>query len=290
MKKKTKFLIFTFVMMGVCLMLIVGCEKDKLNPTSITTVKIPAGTFTMGIPGHSYDGGQYQVTLSAYSMSKYEITNAQFAAFLNAKSIGSNGIYAAGDYPTQALINLSPDGYNWGLYYTGTQWGVVKGYSNHPVINVTWYGATEFATYVAGRLPTEAEWEYACRANTTTPFNTGACLTNAQANYNWASPYYSCTNKNTHYPARTQAVGTYPANAYGLHDMHGNVYEWCSDRYGTYPTTPQTNPSGVATGSYRVLRGGGWNSYALSCRSAQRDRRSLDASADSIGFRIVLVP
>jgi formylglycine-generating enzyme required for sulfatase activity len=170
------------------------------------------------------------------------------------------------------------------------QWVPRAGYENYPVIEVTWYGATEFATYAGGSLPTEAQWEYACRGNTTTPFNTGSCLTNLQANYDWSNPYSTCTNTNTIFPGTTQAVGIYTANAYGLHDMHGNVYEWCSDWYGTYPTTPQTNPTGATTGSCRVQRGGGWVYDARECRSANRNYDLPDWKNGVIGFRVVLVP
>jgi len=264
----------------------------SFTTTNIAMVNIPAGTFTMGSPtsevNHQSDETQFQVTLSAFRMSKYEITNAQYATFLNAKSIGSNGLYAAGAYPTQTLIYVSSGSPDWGLHYSGGQWVPAVGYENHPVINVTWYGSAEFATYSGGRLPTEAEWEYACRAGTTTPFNTGTCLTNAQANYNWASPYNTCTNTNTTYPGTTQAVGSYAPNAYGLYDMHGNVWEWCSDWYGTYPTTAQTNPTGATTVSNRVYRGGSWNSYAQYCRSAYRNYNSPAYSYINIGFRLVL--
>jgi formylglycine-generating enzyme len=266
--------------------------STPVNPVSLQMVNIPSGTFTMGSPstevGRSSVETQYSVTLSAFRMSKYEVTNAQYATFLNAKGIGSNGKYAAGAYPTQALIYAS---YNWGLNYTGGKWVPVAGYENHPVINVTWYGATEFATYAGGTLPTEAQWEYACRAGTSTPFNTGSLLTNLQANYSWAYPYNGGTNTVTTRPGKTQAVGTYAANAWDLHDMHGNVLEWCSDWYGTYPTTAQTNPTGAATGSYRVFRGGGWNYSAQRCRSAYRNGNSPYNSYDyDIGFRVVLVP
>ncbi|MDY0014944.1 MAG: formylglycine-generating enzyme family protein, partial [Bacteroidales bacterium] len=149
--------------------------------TPIDWVSIPAGTFTMGSPydqaDRKDDEKPHQVTLSAFKMSKYEITNAQYAAFLNAKNIGSDGEYAAGAFPTQALIYQSDivlNGiYDWGLHYADGQWVPVTGYENHPVIYVTWYGASEFAAYMGCRLPTEAEWEYACRAGTTTHFNTG---------------------------------------------------------------------------------------------------------------------
>ena len=102
---------------------------------------------------------------------------------------------------------------------------------------------------MGGHLPTEAQWEYACRAGTTTTFNTGICLNNLQANYNWAYPYNTCTNTNMTYPGKTQSVGSYSPNAFGLHDMHGNVWEWCNDWYGTYYIGPQTDPTGSATGT-----------------------------------------
>ena len=261
------------------------------NPaSSIQTVLIPAGMFLMGSPESEVNRytneTQYPVTLTAFRMSKYEITNAQYAAFLNAKSIGSNGSYATKGYGTQTLIYA----HSWGLTYSGTQWVPVTGYENAPVINVTWYGATEYATYIGGTLPTEAQWEYACRAGTTTPFNTGNFLTNLQANYNWEYPYNGGTNTVTTSPGKTQTVGTYAPNAYGLYDMHGNVWEWCADWYGTYPTTAQTNPTGTTTGSYRVIRGGSWDYGARYCRSAVRYIGNPDDTYSIIGFRVVLVP
>lgn len=264
------------------------------NPTiNITTVSIPAGSFTMGSPmteANRYaDETQRQVTLTAFQMSKYEITNEQYAEFLNAKSIGKNGLDLAGTYPNDTLIYSSENNYDWGLHYANGKWIPVAGYENHPANLVTWYGATEFATYVGGRLPTEAEWEYACRANTTTPFNTGACLSNTQANYNWALPYGTCTNTITTAPSTNQAVGSYPANSYGLHDMHGNVWEWCSDWYGNYPDTPQTNPDGPLTGILRVRRGGSGNRDAKGCRSAIRIGADPGDAGAGLGFRIVIV-
>jgi formylglycine-generating enzyme required for sulfatase activity len=258
---------------------------------NIETSLIPAGTFTMGSPITEPDRTkteiQHQVTLSAFRMSKYEISNAQYAGFLNAKGIGSNGIYAAGAYPTQALIysNIA-----WGLTWTGMQWQPVAGKENFPIENVTWYGAAEFAIYAGGRLPTEAEWEYACRGNTTTPFSTGACLDNTQANYRWDLPLTGCTNTSDDYPDQTLAVNSYSPNAYGLYNMHGNVCEWCADWYGVYSTTAQTNPSGPASGTYRILRGGSGSENARSCRSAMRGI-SLPAKIHyDCGFRLAFAP
>lgn len=272
----------------------IRCIKDISNPMNIATSYVPAGAFIMGSPNtevnHDANEIQHEVTLSAFRMSKYEITNAQYAAFLNAKGIGSNGIYAAGAYPSQPLISASSGSTDWGLHYTNNQWVPVTGYENNPVINVTWYGAMEFATYVGGSLPTEAQWEYACRAGTNTPFNTGDCLTNEQANYNWANPYSNCTNTITTFPGKTQPVGSYPPNAWGLYDMHGNVREWCADWYGTYPTSAQTNPAGPATGSWRVFRGGSWEDSGRYCRSANRNCGYPVFTYYSMGFRVVFVP
>ena len=258
----------------------------------IETVDIPEGTFTMGSPENEVNResaeDQFQVTLSAFKMSKYAITNEEYAIFLNTKSISSDGKYLAGAYPTQAVIYESSDSYDWGLHYTDGQWVPVEGYENHPVINVTWYGAAEFATYAGGRLPTEAEWEYACRAGTTTPFNTGECLSDEQANYNWKYPYSTCTNTITTFPATTQTVGSYAANAFGLYDMHGNVWEWCNDWHGTYPTTPQTDPTGALSGSRRERRGGSFSYVAMYSRSACRGANEPDFSSHYLGFRLVL--
>jgi uncharacterized protein (TIGR02145 family) len=272
----------------------VRCVRDDASKFNIQTVNIPAGTFTMGSPTsdiyRNQDEDQHTVTLSAFRLSKYEITNAQYAAFLNAKSIGISGRYAAGAFPTQTLIYRSFGESHFGMNYNGTQWIPDTEYETSPVINVTWYGATEYATYVGGTLPTEAQWEYACRAGTTTPFNTGSCLDYTQANYNWSSPWYICTNTVTTNPWITQPVDTYPSNSYGLYNMHGNVSEWCSDWYGTYPTTAQTNPTGSVTGPQRVTRGGGWGSGAGGCRSACRNHETPFLYYYDLGFRVVFVP
>ena len=272
--------------------------NNPANPAHLEMVIIPAGAFTMGSPtteiSRSDDETQHQVTLSAFRMNKYEISNAQYAGFLNAKNIGSNGLYAAGQYPSEVLIYASSGSLDWGLHYTDAKWIPVAGYENFPVINVTWFGASEFAAFAGGALPTEAQWEYACRSNakgnTPSPFNTGNCLSNVQANYNWAYPYSTCTNTVTTYPGTTHAVSTYTANAFGLYNMHGNVWEWCSDWYGTYATVAQNDPTGTTTGSARVLRGGGWSNEALNCRSAFRNYGSPNSVDDGVGFRVVMIP
>jgi formylglycine-generating enzyme required for sulfatase activity len=233
------------------------------------------------------DEVQHQVTLSAYRMSIYETSNAHFAAFLNAKSIGSDGLYALGAFPSQPLIYANSP---WGLTWTGMQWQPIAGYENFPAVNATWFGATEFATYVGGRLPTEAEWEYACRAGTTTPFNTGNCLYE-QANYFWLVLYTGCSNSSTTYPNQTQVINSYYPNAFGLYNMHGNVWEWCADWYDSYSPTAQTNPTGATTGTGRVIRGGDWSLRASSNRSAVRFYNGPgDYVYNDIGFRVAFAP
>ncbi len=258
------------------------------NLLNIVTVPIPAGTFTMGSPTNEpnrfTEETQHQVTLSAFTMSKYEITCAQYAQFLNASNVEANRLWAAGPYPANTLLAANA---TYGLTHNGTDWVPAAGKANAPMTYVNWFGATSFAQYAGGRLPTESEWEYAARGGTTTAFNTGDCLTNSQANYDWDYPQTGCTNSNTVEPATTQTVGLYPANAYGLYDMHGNVYEWCSDWYGTYPTGTSTNPTGPATGSNRVLRGGTWFSEDRYCRSAHRNNYAPTITSYINGFRLV---
>ena len=236
-----------------------GTWKEKVfkKPT-IAWVSIPAGTFTMGSPSSEVDRGidetQHQVTLSAFKMSKYEVTFEQYDLFCDATG------------------RSKPSDEGWGR-------------GNRPVINVSWHDATAFAEWMGCRLPTEAEWEYACRAGTTTPFNTGNNLTTSQANYDGNYPYNN--NAKGEYRQKTMPVGSFAANAYRLFDMHGNVWEWCSDWYGDYSTSAQTNPKGASSGSYRVYRGGSWLNDALDCRSADRCGTAPDIRDNFIGFRLV---
>jgi formylglycine-generating enzyme required for sulfatase activity len=134
------------------------------------------------------------------------------------------------------------------------------------------------------RLPTEAEWEYACRANTDTPFYFGDYLSTDQANYNGNHPIPGSPkgiNRN-----HTIVVKSFPANQFGLYDMHGNVYEWCQDWYGEYSAEPTIDPSGIPSGYSRVSRGGGMSSYARRCRSANRTKHLPGYVNFYIGVRL----
>jgi len=235
-----------------------GYEEKVFKKPTIAWVSIPAGTFTMGSPtseaGRSSDETQHQVTLSAFKMSKYEVTFEQYDLFCDATG------------------RSKPDDNGWGR-------------GNRPVMNVSWEDATAFAEWMGCRLPTEAEWEYAARAGTTTPFSTGNNLTTSQANYDGNYPYNG--NAKGEYRQKTLPVGSFAANEYGLFDMHGNVWEWCSDWYGDYSTSAQINPKGASSGSHRVFRGGCWDGIAISCRSAYRYSYPPGNRYNFIGFRLV---
>jgi formylglycine-generating enzyme required for sulfatase activity len=210
-------------------------------------VAIPAGTFMMGSPYSEKDrdsdeGPQHQVTLSGFKMSKYEVTFAQYDAFC------------------EAMGQSKPSDEGWGR-------------GNRPVINISWEDATAFAKWMGCRLPTEAEWEYACRAGTTTAYYTGNTINSNQANF----------------VGQTQPVGSYAPNAWGLFDMHGNAYEWCSDWYGEYSSTSQTNPYGPALGLNRVLRGGAERPSGRNCRSANRSSDDpAHRNRGIVGVRLVV--
>lgn len=230
----------------------------------IEFVKIPAGSFLMGSPLEEpqRESGeiQHRVELSKdFYMSKYPITFKQYDKFC------------------EATGRQKPDDYTWGR-------------ENRPVIDVSWDDAVAFCEWIGCRLPTEAEWEYACKAGTTTPFNTGDNLTTDEANYDGNYPYNN--NEKGTYRKKTVPVGTLgKSNAWGLCDMHGNIQEWCSDWYAEYSAADEvvTDPKGPDSGTYRILRGGSWTTRAMQCRSAYRGGIEPSSRLDDAGFRVVLV-
>jgi len=218
-------------------------------------VLIPAGKFKMGSPaseqGRSGDETQHEVTLTKpFYMGKYEVTQEQWESVM-------------GDNPVRGGNPSSPKG------------------AKLPVTGVSWKNCQEFIKKLNAntdggyRLPTEAEWEYACRAGTTTAYSFGNSLTRSDANYGSSS---------------TKAVGDYPANAFGLYDMHGNVFEWCEDWYGDYPMGAVTDPKGPATGDKGVYRGGSFNSGGSKVRSSLRALNSPTAQIDYLGLRLAKTP
>jgi len=193
----------------------------------------------------------------------------------------------------------------------GANPSLIKLGDNYPVESVSWFDAVKFCNALDDamgldkcnnertwecnfskngfRLPTEAEWEYACRAGTETYFYTGnAISSNGTTSTDLdKAGWYSGNSGSTTHPVD---VGSYPDNPYGLYDMCGNVWEWCSDWYGAYMSDSQTNPIGLDSGSGRVGRGGCWYNNAGNCRSASRSGRNPTYVDDAMGFRVVRRP
>ena len=201
------------------------------------------------------------------------------------------GTFMMGKEPREVSVTLSRGFWMLETEVTQTMWESVMGNnpsrfkgSKLPVEKVSWNDCQEFITklnaLLAGTpgfkfsLPTEAQWEYACRAGTTTAYHFGDTLTQQQANFDGD---------------QTRDVGSYPANAWGLNDMHGNVWEWSQDWFGAYPSGAVTDPTGTERGSKRVIRGGTWLHVADLCRSADRDYGDPDLRSDAIGLRLSLV-
>ena len=163
---------------------------------------------------------------------------------------------------------------------------------NLPVESVTWKECQQFIQKINERkpgldlrLPTEAEWEYACRAGTITPFSFGKNITTGEVNYDGNHPYNNA--KKGEYREKSVAVKSLPCNNWGLYEMHGNVWEWCNDWYAAYPSATRMDPHGPDTGTYRVLRGGSWYSNARYCRSAYRNDRGPGNRGGRFGLRFV---
>ncbi|MDO4571544.1 MAG: formylglycine-generating enzyme family protein, partial [Planctomycetia bacterium] len=168
--------------------------------------------------------------------------------------------------------------------------------ANLPVECVSWHDCVKFCEKLSKesglkiQLPTEAQWEYACRAGTTTAYSFGNSCNGHEVNCNGQYPYG--TSQKGPYLGRTSEVGKYPPNAWGLYDMHGNVWEWCSDWYGAdyYDRSPTSDPKGPDSGSRRVYRGGCWYYNAEYCRSADRGISGPAGSRNGVGFRLLFVP
>jgi formylglycine-generating enzyme required for sulfatase activity len=254
-------------------------------PPSPRMAWIPPGTFVMGSPTSEAerfaDETQHTVTLTkGFYMGKYAVTQGEYLALM-----GNNPSYfTTRDYNGNLI---SPD-------------------LNRPVDGVSWDDATSYCAQLTAqeqaagrlpsgwvyRLPTESEREYACRAGTTTAFHYGNALRGGMANfcdyYEYDASIGTIFVPNPAWLPRTTTVGSYQASAWGLYDMHGNVWEWCRDWYGSYLTGSVTDPQGSPSGSDRVFRGGSWVTRASGCRSAWRHARAPGFRDYGVGFRSVL--
>jgi formylglycine-generating enzyme required for sulfatase activity/TolB-like protein len=271
-------------------------------------VLIPSGRFIMGSSslesGRDNDEVQHTVIITrAFYIGKFEITIEDFRHFINATDYKTTAETAGGG---SVWVSAAQ---NWETR-TDAQWKnpYFSQQDSQPVVMISWYDAIEYCNwrsqqegltpaytrnsdtvtwnqYANGyRLPTEAEWEYACRAGASTPFSTGAAITTSQANYDGNFPY-SGSVKGT-YRQKTTPTGNFVANAWGLFDMHGNVLEWCWDYYGIYSGS-QTDPTGAASGTDRAARGGSWFSPAQYVRSAYRASYNPMIRSAELGFRVV---
>jgi formylglycine-generating enzyme required for sulfatase activity len=230
----------------------------------------------MGSPGDEperleREGPQHEVTLGSFFLAQTPITQAQWRAVAGWQKVGRD---------------LKPDPAQF------------KG-ANRPVEQVSWFDALEFCRRLSQRtgqrygLPSEAQWEYACRAGSTTPFHCGATLTPELANYD-GNYVYANGPKGT-YREQTIEVASFPANGWGLHDMHGNVLEWCEDHWDdSYIFAPGDDQPwlipAAAADEPRLLRGGSWVYYPRFCRSAYRFHFRPDYASLDVGFRVVCLP
>jgi len=240
------------------------------------TISITGGTFQMGsTSGDANEAPIHNVTLSNFSISKYEITNAQYATFMNAVGASSNGSVIGTEY-------LDMDDNDIQINYTSGQFVAQSGKENNPVIEVSWFGAKAYAEYYGGRLPTEAEWEFAARGG-----NSSNGYTYSGSNTIGDVAWYNSNSGDL-----THSVGTKNANELGIYDMTGNVWEWTNDWYGTnyYSISPSSDPQGPTTGTGRVEHGGSWDDSANYCRIAYRSGGDPTNTASILGFRPVFIP
>ena len=245
-------------------------EESVGSGKVLEMVSIPSGNFLIGSPpeeGDSDEKPQHLVTLASFYIGKFPITQAQWAVVATWPEI-------------KMFLNPDPSRF--------------KG-ENRPVENVSWYEALEFCLRLSRktrkpyRLPTEAEWEYACRAKTTTPFHFGETITSELANYNGTSSYAEAPKGI--YRFQTTDVGSFKPNAFGLYDLHGNVWEWCADSWhNNYNGAPGDGSIWESGGdrSLKLLRGGSWNDHPPNCRSACRLRYQPDCKASIVGFRVAV--
>ncbi|ACC81713.1 protein of unknown function DUF323 [Nostoc punctiforme PCC 73102] len=232
-------------------------KEDLGNGITLEMVEILAGSFKMGSPpGETGHNPQHAVNVPAFFISKFEVTQEQY----------------------QQIMGSNPSNF--------------KG-AKRPVETVSWNDAVEFCKKLSQktgreyRLPSEAEWEYACRAGTNTPFHFGETITTELANYDGNSTYASAPKGK--YRQQTTEVGSFPPNAFGLCDMHGNVWEWCQDTWhDSYKGAPTDGSAWIDNDNeFQVLRGGSWDDSPEYCRSAYRGNDSRDYRFNDIGFRIV---
>jgi formylglycine-generating enzyme required for sulfatase activity/serine/threonine protein kinase len=298
--------------------------KEIKNSIKMKLVLIPAGKFIMGSPEEEVEdpkaeeprhnpneSPQHPVTITKpFYLSACEVTVGQFKAFVEAEKYLTEAerdptlVWRWVEYDENEKDENGKRKFvgkfrkdetcNW----LNPRFDKIKQTDDHPVVCVSWNDAWEFCQWLSRkegktyRLPTEAEWEYACRAGTTTPFAFGKSLSSYQANFDGSGhlgPYGDA--EEGPYLMGTKRVGSYKANAFGLYDMHGNACEWCHDWYqmNYYAVSPPKDPQGHEKGKYRVVRGGYWPHFGGHCRSAWRWWYAPQESNNALSFRVVCV-
>ena len=249
-------------------------------------LRIPGGTFTMGSPEtenwRGSDETQHTVTLSDFYLSPFEVTQSEYEALTG----GNFSAFRGENLPVENVSFLDAVRY---CNLRSEAQGLTPVYRMEEG-QIFWDRSAD-----GYRLPTEAEWEYACRGGTLTPFNNEKSISPDEANYYGHYPYEIeenyfnqsvLTTRPGEYRQATVHVGSFAPNAFGLYDMHGNVNEWCWDCYGDYDASAVSNPHGPDSGTRRVYRGGGWNDFAKNLRSAYRAAGPADMASYNLGFRL----
>ena len=249
------------VVVALPLALHYGCAESQTWKDGSEMVLVPAGAFKMGDASQAHD-----VQVAGFYIGKCEVTNRQFKKFLLAnrqwRKDRIDRKYHDGDY----LKDWEGDTYT-------------PDKADHPVVYVSWFAAKAYCEWAGGRLPTEAEWEYACRAGSTTKYCFGDSYSQL-GDYAWF-------NKNS--DGSTHPVGQKKPNAWGIYDMHGNVWEWRSSKYESYPYKADDGREDLKdTGSRRVVRGGGWYNSVGLCRSSYRISLTPTRCLFNYGFRVVV--
>lgn len=270
-----------------CLMLSV---PSLAGAAQSSMIRIKGGTFSMGSPEdepwRKKDETRHRVTLADFYLGTHEVSQEQYKDLMGSEP----STFKGSDLPVETVTWFEAIQYCNAL---SQKEGLTPAYAisgSGDGMAVAWNRSAN-----GYRLPTEAEWEYAARAGTTTPFNTEGSISPEEANYYGRYPYmiednYFSQEKLETRPGRfrdtTVAVGSFPPNQLGLYDMHGNVGEWVWDYYGVYTTESRTDPAGPTEGKLRVNRGGGWNDYAKHMRSAYRSAYPPASRMHNIGFRV----
>ncbi len=244
--------------------------------TNDDMVLVEGGSFVMGKNGSQFASPEHRVSLSDFHISKYEVTNAQYARFLNEyvkdRTSGGNNIDSIDFFVNWNGVE--------GLKIEDGNIKVVFGYENRPAAWITWYGAKAFCDFYGLSLPTEAQWEFAARGG------------NKSEGYTYAGSYYidEVADYFGNNGISTSTVTDNKPNELGLHNMSGNLWEWCQDWYDTYSSLPQTNPSGPIDGVQKVCRGGSWNDEEVFCRVYSRYSWHPTPAGYFMGFRVALNP